>query len=207
MKYLILIFMLPLISCSSLTKEDCQKTNWKQQGFKDGAKGEGQAEYSNYWEQCREHGVSINKSEYIEGYQAGLKKYCNYKSGYELGGVGGDPLSECDKINPSFARGYEEGFRQYQQAKKEQEDRARLRNQQEEDKRIAIQNIINRNHGRSCTSHSDCQKEGYCTFNKCQHNGMSCSYNSDCKVQGNCRGQTEYVPSVGGYVEARVCEF
>lgn len=198
-----IVLLTVLTSCASLTQEDCNNTNWTQKGELDGSNGKSLAKFSNYQQQCREHGVVISKANYRQGYILGLRKFCSYKSGYELGLDGSDPLNECNKISPSFTKGYEEGFREFQMIAR----RRRLEEEKELEREKAIERILSSYNSAKCTFDSDCSKDGDCDFNKCRHDGSTCTFNSECKIRGNCSNESTYVSSLNEWVGVNVCKY
>jgi len=186
-------------SCATLTKEDCSKINWKQKGHDDSSTGEEASKFSDYQRKCSEHGISISQPDYVEGYKLGLKSYCNYQKGYARGENGDEPFKACDSVSSNFNRGYEKGFSQYEA---DQEEIRKKKVKQE-----AIESIVRRYGSEECSSDSDCRKSGDCNFNKCEHDNSECTFNSDCKVEGDCKSESDYVSSIGEWVEARVCDY
>ncbi len=191
--------MISLAACASLNKEDCQKMDWSKRGFADAAQGSLSDEFSNYKKQCQEFGVAPSQSNYLIGYREGLKVYCNYQHGYDLGIKGEEIFKGCQGISTVFYRGYEKGFQQFEREQEEVERKI--------ERDLAVKRIIDRYDSQECTFESDCLRDGQCSFGKCSHNQNACHFNSDCKIQGQCRSESEYAPSINEWVQARVCSY
>lgn len=202
MKISLLLAILFLSSCSTLNKEDCSKTNWANKGELDGSAGRSRRELVKYVEQCQEHGVAVDKAGYLRGHSEGLQQYCTYKNGLDTGLTGEEALVDCNKIDPAYKQGHIEGYRQF----KIVEHRKKLEEEKEKKRVLAVQDIVNRYGGKSCTSDFDCRKDGQCTFQRCQHNGQACTFNNQCQMEGHCREQAEFVHSINEWVRARVCQ-
>lgn len=203
MKILLIILLTFLSSCASLTQEDCTNTSWAQKGELDGSKGESLSIFSKYQQQCHEHGVAISKAAYTQGYNIGLRKFCTYKSGYEQGLEGSDPLTECDQISSSFTKGHEEGFKEFRMIARKK----RIEEEKDSERNKAIERILSRYNSQKCTFDSDCTKDGDCDFKKCRHDGSTCSFNFECKIKGNCSNESSYVSSLNEWVGVNVCKY
>ena len=199
MKLSSLLLLLTLSSCATLSKEDCTSTDWRQRGQLDGSTGDSVQEFAKYQQQCQEHGVSISKASYLEGYWQGLKSFCNYDNGYKNGLEGTEPMKECESVGVTFSKGYHKGFEAFM-AKKEER-------RKEEIKAKTIKDIIERYGSKECTFNSDCKREGECSFNKCRHNGQECKFNIDCQIEGDCVSESEYISEINEKVYVRVCDY
>ena len=133
MKNFIFVTLFIFSSCSSLTKEECDSTNWRKKGFTEGTYGY-PSKLNSYEKQCKEFGHIISKSEYIDGRNEGLEIYCNYNNGYNLGLSGKMGFGDCEAINPDFTHGYSVG-----NTEREEQERQNLQSKKlEDEKRIAI---------------------------------------------------------------------
>lgn len=73
-----LMILLHISACSSLSKEECTNLNWFERAMSDIQKGEDwQQELTNYHKTCEDHGIEINKSEYIRGVSFEGAKRCS----------------------------------------------------------------------------------------------------------------------------------
>lgn len=112
-------------------------------------------------------------------------------------------FKECAAASPLFARGYHKGFEEFER----QEEDKRLKEKKENERAEVLSNAIRRYGSKECTSNFQCVKDGTCRFNKCEHNGAACSSDYDCRIEGRCKSESEYVSSVGEWIQVRVCEY
>lgn len=84
-KIIIGILLSVLSACTTLTKEECLKGNWKTIGFTDGAQGYPIDRLGKHQKACADFGVSPHLATYQAGYQEGLKSYCVAETAFELG--------------------------------------------------------------------------------------------------------------------------
>lgn len=206
MKHISLLILVILSACSTMNREDCLSTNWHEKGVEDGA--EGQEKFLQYKRACAEEGISVLSSsgEYQKGFREGLRNWCTFKNGFQEGLSGRNSTAHCEDVNPAFARGFEEGFREYrfnERRKRDEETREKKYTREKDDFR---QRVLSQSNTRECAVDSDCHKEGVCQFNRCQHNNQACSYHYECKVQGWCREVTDR-KSDGTVLSVRVCDY
>lgn len=113
MKKLVLVLsLLALSSCASLSKEDCESINWKNQGYTAAAKGERPTEcISRFKKQCTdEYNVKINNNEFVDGYKQGLQVYCSKSNLYQKGLSGDEYKGICDSTaTPEVAASFTSG--------------------------------------------------------------------------------------------------
>lgn len=143
----VILFLLILSACSSLSKEECQKTNFSQRGQEDGRQGYSGSRFEDYLQECREHGVGIADShtDYLQGLKLGLKDYCTYENGYRLGNRGKEQHPECQEMSEVFVRGYKKGFADFETQR---------------EREAAIKRIVIRHGTKTCNSPMDCVKDG-----------------------------------------------
>jgi len=84
MRGLLVLGFLILGSCFSMSKEECDQSNWYNHGYNDGSIGKPYAEKG--WfpaevKACEAYGnLDQKKADYARGVQMGLKDYCAHKS-------------------------------------------------------------------------------------------------------------------------------
>lgn len=70
--------------------------------------------FNRYVKDCSRHGVSPDRTEYIDGRKQGLQTYCTQSRGFDEGKSGGDYEFACPpSLEPDFLSGYEPGKRLY----------------------------------------------------------------------------------------------
>jgi hypothetical protein len=145
MKYFMLLTLL-LVSCSNL-REECKKTNWYHKGKEDALKGERLPRNRDYQRACLDVGIEISHERYQKGFDLGLKRYCTYKRGLQMGSTNQDDHLLCEQKYPKFKKGFHKGFRAY---------RKKLRKTQKLDKASLKRELLSDYDDRQCTFNSDC---------------------------------------------------
>ena len=202
-----LLFLSVAVSCSSWDRERCLTTDWYQKGVEDSA-ADGSGNFHPYKRACAKEGISVAgySSDYEKGVLEGMRSWCNFQNGFNQGLEGRNATSKCDRINPAFARGVEEGYREFrvtQRRKRDEDEREkRYRNESEDFRR----RVLGTSDTKECFVDSDCKKSGSCVFSRCQHNNQTCTFSSDCEIRGYCREVSEY-NSAGQRLSLRVCDF
>lgn len=67
----VLIFIISLSACSSMSEKACLDANWYQKGISDAKAGKAKSTLGDYKDACMRHGVKFDSEEYIEGYEKG----------------------------------------------------------------------------------------------------------------------------------------
>ena len=144
---------------------------------------------------------------------SGLKIFCSYKTGYNLGLRNGYYQNICPKnLEPGFFKGYTLGLQEYKAEQRQKEllaieqqkiavERERIEEQRSaRDEFLKLQNLGGQ---QLCDYNSDCHSGGKCKYNynyrlkdyvcqydlKLQNLGgqQLCDYNSDCHSGGKCK--------------------
>lgn len=111
------IALLPglLVSCATLSPEECRLADWAQIGLTDAAQGHERSRLAAHRESCAETGVAPATQAYLQGYELGLPDYCTAQTGFGLAARGrGRPAQCADERFPDFERGYRRGSGKYQ---------------------------------------------------------------------------------------------
>ena len=80
--------ILMFIGCASVSKEDCQLTDWYEIGRSDGRQGRPRTAFQGRAKACLEHGINADRQAYYKGHDLGLQYYCTAEKGFELGQKG-----------------------------------------------------------------------------------------------------------------------
>ncbi len=120
MKYLKIIGMivnlLLLNSCETLSKEECLHGSWYELGVKDGRIGKTLDLLGRHQHACAEYGVQVNESEYRAGRIQGLSSYCQLNNAFDTGLRGERYQSVCPReIDAVFDRYNDAAYQVYQQ--------------------------------------------------------------------------------------------
>jgi hypothetical protein len=112
MKFFTYLPLFIALSCSSsLKEEDCQALDWKIQGRRDAAQGLSLTMFKTYQRNClSQQPYQAQEKLYNQGYDSGLKNYCNFHTGFILGETQELISKTCDLARfPEFLKGYKEG--------------------------------------------------------------------------------------------------
>jgi hypothetical protein len=106
--------ILLLTGCATVSKEDCQVTDWFEVGRMDGMQGTPRTAFQNRAKPCLEYGINADRKAYYQGHDEGLKYYCTEQKGYELGRKGQPYKSVCPlQLEKNFRAGYQNGMQFY----------------------------------------------------------------------------------------------
>ncbi len=111
---LIILGILSLTSCATLSKNECLTANWASIGYEDGVQGQAQDRIGSHLRACADHGINPNLQEYQQGYNQGLEIFCTPQNGYIKGKSGYTYAGACTESRTSgFLLGYEAGREVY----------------------------------------------------------------------------------------------
>lgn len=113
MKNLIAIITVTLIltSCASLSKSECERGEWQSKGFDDAISGRASTRFSAHTKACAKHGITVDNTTYMTGYQIGLKRYCRAETGISKGRDAEQYNDICPaELESGFLSGYLEGL-------------------------------------------------------------------------------------------------
>lgn len=104
-----------LASCGTMSKEECRVADWGVVGDTDGAAGYNpQSRFADHVKSCSKSGATPNQTQWYQGYQTGIKRFCTPLSGASHGESGGAYNNVCPpEMEPGFVRGYSLGKRVY----------------------------------------------------------------------------------------------
>jgi len=111
LKILILgLLSLLLISCASLSKEECLNGDWYEIGYEDGINGKPRKRLSKHIKACAEYNVRADKNHYMQGREKGLQSYCTLENALQVGLNGETYEHVCPRrIEPTFLKKYRQG--------------------------------------------------------------------------------------------------
>lgn len=113
---LLLITLLVLSACASISKEECLAADWYSLGVEDGSKGYPMSRIGVYRKDCAEVGVAPDADQYAQGRDRGLESYCTYERGYAEGKRGARNQAVCPpgNLEAEFTQGYNDGHYVYE---------------------------------------------------------------------------------------------
>jgi hypothetical protein len=96
--------------CATLSESECRNSDWYDVGFRDGRLGEPQDRLSRHAGACADHGVTPDRTRYLEGHQAGLEHFCTQHNGLMVGESGATYQGVCPMAEEdAFLSGYSVG--------------------------------------------------------------------------------------------------
>ena len=84
-----------LSGCASMDIAECQTADWETIGYQDGADGRPSGDISRHRKACARHGVTPILASYIEGWTAGVERYCVPQNGFAAGSAGRSYAGVC----------------------------------------------------------------------------------------------------------------
>lgn len=113
-KLVIVVALLLLNGCASMSSEDCANADWRALGYQDGARGDTLQRASKRGQDCAKHGFQMNHDTYNEGRNQGLVAYCTSARAYSLGESGKKYNGVCVNHKESeFLAAYDSGYELY----------------------------------------------------------------------------------------------
>ncbi len=113
---LLLVALLVLSACASISEEECLAADWYSIGVEDGSKGYPMSRIGAYRKDCAEVGVAPDAEQYGEGRMVGLESFCTYERGYGEGKRGAHNRAVCPPgpLEAEFMQGYNDGYYVYE---------------------------------------------------------------------------------------------
>jgi hypothetical protein len=84
-----------LVSCATMSPEECKVADWRAVGLRDGLDGRALSRLGDRSEDCAKVGVVVNTQTYLAGRDSGLKSYCRIENAVPLGLNGGSYAGVC----------------------------------------------------------------------------------------------------------------
>ncbi|MFC4655005.1 DUF2799 domain-containing protein [Rheinheimera marina] len=115
MKHLLLLLpVLSLVACSSISQQECQLGDWFAIGKTDAQQGIEASKFRSYQQECAKHGLSSDFQAYQQGHAAGAIEFCQYDNGVLWGQQGKSFNPLCSgALETEFRLGYERGRQWY----------------------------------------------------------------------------------------------
>ena len=105
-----LLIVLALAGCATMSPEECRFANWSDVGLRDGIEGQPLALLNARISDCTEAGVHVDGNAYLKGRESGLKTYCRLENAVAVGLNGGHYEGVCPaQIDAEFRRRFELG--------------------------------------------------------------------------------------------------
>jgi len=109
-----LLGLLALSGCASLSAEECLAADWYTIGVEDGSRGQSVSRIGAHRKACAEVGVQPDMARYNDGRAFGLQSFCTRERGYAEGENGHRYSGVCPPhLEPVFMQGYLAGQDRY----------------------------------------------------------------------------------------------
>lgn len=99
----------------SMSENQCAAGDWQTIGYRDGVNGQRSTRLLDHQDACMEHGVAPSRSEYITGWDQGVREYCDPNNGFHVGERGWTYNNVCPAdLRSGFLAGYQQGRELYE---------------------------------------------------------------------------------------------
>ena len=111
---LIVLPMIALSGCATMSADQCATADWRTLGFEDGTRGETLVKAERRGNACVDHGYIMDRAAYESGRDAGLGLYCTSEVAYSLGESGRSYTGVCVAHDEEvFIAAYQHGLELY----------------------------------------------------------------------------------------------
>lgn len=133
----VVVFVVALSGCASMSKEECRYVDWRTVGYEDGAAGRPVSRLGEHRRACADHGVTPDLAAYEAGRAAGMREFCQAHNGYRVGASGQVYYGTCPAdLAPAFERGYDQGRELYVREQRVRDAEAAIAQREAEIRRL-----------------------------------------------------------------------
>jgi len=119
---IILLGPLALSACATLNEAECETSNWRDLGQRNGQSGRASSYVVEHEKACSRFGIPVDSASWRAGWEIGIRQYCTPQNGLQQGKDGKNYAQSCPSdVAPGFLRTYAIGKRVYD-AKREREN-------------------------------------------------------------------------------------
>ena len=112
--WVLLVWMLAVSGCATMSKEECKQADWYLKGVEDATQGYPLDRVIDHGKACARVNVVPDMKEYREGHAKGARLYCVPEKGYSEGRNGASYNGICPvELEPRFLRAYHDGQELY----------------------------------------------------------------------------------------------
>ncbi|MGD8418731.1 MAG: DUF2799 domain-containing protein [Pseudomonadales bacterium] len=115
---LLVTCVLAVAGCSSkpsVSENQCAAGDWQTIGYRDGVNGMRSSQLLAHQDACMEHGITPDRSQYMLGWDEGVREYCEPNNGFDVGERGWGHNNVCpEDMRAAFLAAYQEGRTLYQ---------------------------------------------------------------------------------------------
>jgi len=121
--------LLLLCGCSTLNRSECQNADWRMIGLEDGARGREITYIGKHRKACATYSISPDLGQYQTGYDQGIRQYCTYTKGFQVGENGSRYPGVCPAdLEENFHLGFQRGGEIYNLNREISRTEATIRN-------------------------------------------------------------------------------
>ena len=133
----VVVFVVALAGCASMSEEECRYVDWRTVGYEDGASGRPASRLGDHRRACADHGVTPDLAAYEAGRTAGMREFCQAHNGYRVGASGQVYYGTCPAdLAPAFERGYDQGRELYVREQRVRDAEAAIAQREAEIRRL-----------------------------------------------------------------------
>lgn len=124
LKVVTIILLLPLVvsACATLNEAECETSNWRDLGQRNGQDGRASSYIIEHEKACSRFGVPVDSASWRAGWEIGIRQYCTPQNGLAQGKEGKSYSQSCPAaVAPGFLRTYAIGKQVYD-ARREREN-------------------------------------------------------------------------------------
>ena len=129
----LLMVVLTLAGCASMSEKECTTADWRLIGYEDGIAGRSTLRLQAHREACAEHGVTPVLDVYLAGHREGVLVYCRPGKVFSLAREGHTYPEICPvELEQELRPAYRDGAKVYQQRSRVQKIEQRMAAKQNE---------------------------------------------------------------------------
>lgn len=110
------IVLLPAVlsACQTLNEAECETSNWRDLGQKNGRQGKTSSFIAQHEKACERYGIPVDGTAWRAGWEVGIREYCTPQNGLRVGRKGNSYAQSCPaELEAGFLRSYTAGKRVY----------------------------------------------------------------------------------------------
>jgi len=100
----LLLLLLTLGSCASMSETQCPVADWQRVGLNDGANGIAESHLADYVKDCAKVGIEPDAVAYRKGWDAGILRFCTPANGWREGTQGHFQADSVCRAQASYPR-------------------------------------------------------------------------------------------------------
>ncbi|NKB53439.1 MAG: DUF2799 domain-containing protein [Rhizobiaceae bacterium] len=110
----LIVALVALNSCATLTKQQCKTADWHLLGVNDGLYGRPHSRFERHVKACKKANVAPDREKWLAGHKEGARRYCRLENAFEQGQMGLTYHGICEGVNHiAFVRVYRVGYKKY----------------------------------------------------------------------------------------------